>query len=114
MVKIENITPGAQVFIERDGTKRRIYLHQLMTRAELDSMEVIDGTVTYSIDEEVLEQKSSEQSQEGKQLNLESTVSTKTTVEVEKQSGEQLPETTETTVEPVIVKPAPRAATTKS
>ena len=56
MVKIEQLKNGAKATVMRDGRKVPIFLHQLITRQELESMEVSTGTVVYSVDElEILE-----------------------------------------------------------
>lgn len=52
MVKIEKLSPDAQVWFQRDGTRQRAYLHQLLSRAELATLEIESGTVMYSIDEQ--------------------------------------------------------------
>ena len=51
MVKIEQLSPGAVVSFERDGNRQRAFLHQLLTREELNTLVVERGSVTYSIDE---------------------------------------------------------------
>jgi len=103
MVKIEKLTPGTIVYVQRDGAKRRVFLNQLITRDELASMEVESGTVTYSIDEEVIEEKSAEQVPVQQTLDLETKVAT--TDEVETVKVEPV------TPAPVIVKPATRTVT---
>lgn len=56
MVKIEQLKNGAKATITRDGRTVPIFLHQLISRQELETMQVTAGTVVYSIDElEVLE-----------------------------------------------------------
>lgn len=56
MVKIEQLKNGAKATVMRDGRQVPIFLHQLITRQELETMEVSVGTVVYSIDElEILE-----------------------------------------------------------
>lgn len=57
MVKIEQLKDGAKATYVRDGIKKPIFLHQLITRDDLATMEVIQGTVVYSVDElEIKEQ----------------------------------------------------------
>lgn len=53
MVKIEQIK-DAKVFITRDGVRTQVFLHQLITRQELETLEVEGGSVVYSIDEQEL------------------------------------------------------------
>lgn len=56
MVKIEQLKNGAKATFVRDGTERPIFLHQLITRQELETLMVQQGTVVYSVDEmEILE-----------------------------------------------------------
>lgn len=52
MVKIEKLSPDARVWFQRDGTRQRAFLHQLLSRAELDTLEIEAGEVMYSIDEQ--------------------------------------------------------------
>lgn len=52
MVKIEKLSSDAAVWFLRDGVRQRAYLHQLISRAELDTLEVDAGTVVYTIDEQ--------------------------------------------------------------
>lgn len=52
MVKIEKLSPDARVWFQRDGTRQRAWLHQLLSRTELATMEIESGTVVYSIDEQ--------------------------------------------------------------
>lgn len=53
MVKIEQIK-DAKVFVTRDGVRRQVFLHQLITKQELETLEVEGGSVVYSIDEQEL------------------------------------------------------------
>ena len=56
MVKIEQLKNGAKASIIRDGKRIPLFLHQLISRQDLETMEVFAGTVVYSIDEsEILE-----------------------------------------------------------
>lgn len=56
MVKIEQLKNGAKATFVRDGTERPVFLHQLITRQELETLVVQQGTVVYSVDElEILE-----------------------------------------------------------
>jgi len=52
MVKIEKLSPDARVWFQRDGTRQQAWLHQLLSRTELATMEIESGTVVYSIDEQ--------------------------------------------------------------
>jgi hypothetical protein len=53
MVKIEQIK-NAKVFVTKDGVRRQVFLHQLITRQEAETLEVEGGSVVYSIDEQEL------------------------------------------------------------
>lgn len=52
MVKIEKLSPDARVWFQRDGTRQRAWLYQLLSRTELATLEIESGTVVYSIDEQ--------------------------------------------------------------
>jgi hypothetical protein len=57
MIKIEELKNGAKATYTRDGVKKPIFLHQLITRQDLETLEVTQGTVVYSVDElEIKEQ----------------------------------------------------------
>lgn len=57
MIKIEQLKDGAKATYTRDGVKKPIFLHQLITHQDLATMEVTQGTVVYSVDElEIKEQ----------------------------------------------------------
>lgn len=57
MIKIEKLKDGAQATYIRDGIKKPVFLHQLITHQELATLEVTHGTVVYSVDElEIKEQ----------------------------------------------------------
>jgi hypothetical protein len=51
MIKIEKLKDGAKVFITRDGTKCEIYINQLITPSEFNTIEIEGGSCIYSIDE---------------------------------------------------------------
>ena len=53
MVKIEQIK-DAKVFVTRDDVRRQVFLHQLITRQEAETLEVEGGSVVYSVDEQEL------------------------------------------------------------
>lgn len=56
MVKIENISEGALVTAVLGGERKSVFAKQLITYAESRTLEVVGGTVVYSIDEiEVVE-----------------------------------------------------------
>jgi len=52
MVKIEKLSPDASIWFVRSGVRQRAFLHQLISKSELDTLEVESGTVVYSIDEQ--------------------------------------------------------------
>lgn len=51
MVKIEIIGPGASATILRNGVRQEVFVKQLITYEEADSLEVTGGEVTYSVNE---------------------------------------------------------------
>lgn len=56
MVKIESISEGASVTAVLGGERKSVFAKQLITYAESRTLEVVGGTVVYSIDEiEVVE-----------------------------------------------------------
>lgn len=52
MIKIERLSSDADVWFTRGGVRQRAYLHQLLSHSELPSLEVLSGSVVYSIDEQ--------------------------------------------------------------
>lgn len=57
MIKIEQLKDGAKATYTRDGVKKPLFLHQLITHQDLATLEVTQGTVVYSVDElEIKEQ----------------------------------------------------------
>ena len=52
MVKIEKLSGDASAWFTRDGARQRARLHQLLSQAELATMEIESGVVVYSIDEQ--------------------------------------------------------------
>ena len=62
MIKIESITPGAVVSIARNGARQPVFPKQLISYAEEATLEVVGGTVIYSINEtEVITKTSKEE-----------------------------------------------------
>lgn len=56
MVKIEHLKNGAKATFMRNDKKIPVFLHMLISRQELETLEVETGTVVYSVDElEILE-----------------------------------------------------------
>lgn len=51
MVKIETIAPGASASILRNGQRQQVFEKQLISYAEVDTLEVTGGNVVYSVDE---------------------------------------------------------------
>jgi hypothetical protein len=67
MIKIEKLKDGAKVFVKRDGERTQVFLNQLISHSEFNTIEVEGGTLVYSVDEsEVLEIPGNQ----GKQLEL--------------------------------------------
>lgn len=105
MIKIEKLKDGAKATIVRNGVKQPVYLAMNITAAELQTLEVVGGSLVYTVDEtEIVEVqggeaplpvKSSEPVAPVEQsvATVETPVETEAPVEVAK---------------PAIVKPAPR------
>lgn len=51
MVKIEHLDPQTVATVVRNGTEHKLFLHQLITREELETLTVASGKVVYSVDE---------------------------------------------------------------
>lgn len=105
MIKIEQLKDGAKATIVRNGVKQPVYLAMNITRAELETLEVIGGSLMYTIDEaEIVEIQGGETPVPVK--------SPEPFVPVEQSAATvETPVETETSVEetqPAIVKPAPR------
>lgn len=100
MIKIERLKDGAKVFIMDQGTRRQVYLNQLITEADFQTVEVEGGTLVYSIDETEVK----EIQGQGKQLTLNLTETVEDTV-----ATTDKVETVTITAQPVIIKPTPRA-----
>lgn len=62
MVKIEKLSPGAQVEFVRNGKPQPGIVGTTLTREELDTLQVTGGTVLYSIDEQELVEVSAKES----------------------------------------------------
>lgn len=96
MVKIEIIGPGASATILRNGERQQVFVKQLITYEEADSLEVTGGEVTYSVNETEVITKSGNAAPAVPQAAAEP----------------KLPATEEATEEvaPVVVKPAAKTA----
>ena len=57
MVKIEQFKGGAKASVIRDGERKQVFLHQLITKQEFETLEVSVGSVVCSIDEQELVEK---------------------------------------------------------
>jgi hypothetical protein len=112
MIKIERLKDGAKVFVVTEGARRQVYLNQLITNAEFDTIEVEGGTLVYSVDETEVK----ELQGQGKQLTLnlteivQDTVVTTDVAETVQDTTviTDAPETITTALQPVVVKPTPR------
>lgn len=51
MVKVEALLNGCKATIIRHGNSMPVYLGMLMTREELETLKVLSGSITYSVDE---------------------------------------------------------------
>ncbi len=59
MVKIEALLNNCKATIIRHGSPMPVYLGMLMTKEELSTLKILNGTITYSIEEtEVITQHS--------------------------------------------------------
>lgn len=57
MIKIEQLKDNAKAVYTSNGVKKPVFLHQLITHQDLATLEVLQGTVVYSVDElEIKEQ----------------------------------------------------------
>jgi hypothetical protein len=99
MIKIERLKDGAKVFVVTEGTRRQVYLNQLITYAEFETIEVESGTLVYSIDETEVK----EIQGQGKQLALNLTETVQDTV-----ATTDVAEPITVTSQPVVIKPTPR------
>ncbi len=107
MIKIEQLKNGAKATIIRNGVKQPVYLAMNITAAELATLEVVGGSLVYTVDEaEILEVQGGETPEPSK--SPEPT----TSLEPSESAVETPSETVETqpVVKPAIVKPTPRAA----
>jgi hypothetical protein len=101
MIKIEKLINGASATFVRDNVRMPIFLYQLLTHEELNTLIVKNGTVVYSIDELSIEERTADTvveptaPAEPKSEQIELTLETPVVV-------------AEETVETVIVKPANR------
>lgn len=56
MIKIEKLKNGAQATITRNGVTQKVYPAMIISYDELVGIEVLTGTVVYSVNEEVIEE----------------------------------------------------------
>ena len=52
MVKIEKLLHGCKASILRDEVRQPLFVGQLITQSDLDTLEVVFGTLVYTIDEQ--------------------------------------------------------------
>jgi hypothetical protein len=58
MIKIEQLNGGAKATIVRNGAKQAVYVTMIITPEELKTLEVIGGSLLYTVDEtEIIEVK---------------------------------------------------------
>ena len=110
MIKIEQLKGGCTATIQRNGVKQPVYIGMAVTKEELDSLEISQGTLVYTIDEEEIVEVGQKTTLE---VNLNDVVVTAEIPSIEAQSGSALELTVEETpkavVKPAIIKPTPRA-----
>lgn len=70
MVKIEGLSADACVWFTRDNLRQRAYLQQLISIAELETLEVESGTVTYSVNEQSVLTRSAETAKVTEQVEV--------------------------------------------
>jgi len=51
MIKIEALLNGGKATIIRHGNTMPVYLGMLMTKEELDTLKLLSGSITYSVEE---------------------------------------------------------------
>jgi hypothetical protein len=51
MIKIEAFSAGASAYITRDGTRMQVFKNMLITAEDVATLEVENGSVTYTVDE---------------------------------------------------------------
>lgn len=88
MIKIEKLKDGAKATYVRDGVRRQVYLHHLITHQELATLEVTEGTVVYSVDEQEIKEQSA------LRPSSVETPTTQTAAATEPAQGEQVATTT--------------------
>lgn len=105
MIKIEQLKNGAKATIIRNGVKQPVYLAMNITAAELATLEVVGGSMVYTVDEaEILEVQGGETPEASKSLEpVTSPEPSESAVETASETAEIAP-----VVKPAIVKPAPR------
>ena len=113
MIKIEQLKGGCTATIQRNGVKQPVYVGMVVTKAEIESLELSQGTLVYTIDEQEIVEVGQKAPLE---LSVNDTVSATTeipslevqdTISVELTVAED--EAPKAVVKPAIVKPAPRA-----
>ena len=102
MIKIERLNDGAKATIIRNGVKQPVYLAMNITAAELETLELIGGSLLYTVDEtEIVELQGGEAPVPIK--SPKPTAQSEPAVEIASEAP-TVPEV----AKPAIVKPAPR------
>lgn len=114
MIKIEQLKGGCTATIERNGVRQPVYVRMVVTKAELNSLEITGGTLVYTIDEEQIVEVDGTVPNNVQVAVTDQVIATEIpSVEVESTATVE-PAATEVeapkaVVKPAIVKPAPRA-----
>lgn len=112
MIKIEQLKSGCTATIERNGVRQPVYIGMVVTKAEVDSLEIAQGTLVYTIDEEqVIElgQKAFAEVTVNDMVVATEIPSTEIQDTISMELTSQEDEAPKPVTKPTIVKPAPRA-----
>ena len=106
MIKIERIKPGTKAVFMRDGIEHTVFLGQLLSWGEFESLQFTSGGVTISIDETEVQELTAPEALSTVPAAAPAAVSTKPTVAPAAAS-------TKPTVAPVAASAKPTVASTK-
>jgi hypothetical protein len=105
MIKIEQLKNGAKATIVRNGFKQPVYLAMNITEAELPTLEVIGGSLVYTVDESEIVEVAGGTAAVAPTKSPEAVISTEQGASVVETP---VAEVKAPVVKPVIVKPTPR------
>ena len=98
MIKFERLSNGAKATIIRNEVTQPVYIGMAVSREELATLNVVSGTVLYTIDEKEIVEVSAKAAPAPKPVQVEKPEVVEATTPVEPVVA----------VKPAIVKPAPR------